>query len=88
MLELADLIGSIAPGYKKEFFGEVDTRSYRVNFDKIIKILGFKVDYTPQKGAEEIYEALESGKLVPNDRQYTIKWWEQLSKKENLWRTP
>lgn len=86
MLELADLIGSIKPGYEKEFFGEVDKRSYRVNFDKITNTLGFKVEYTPQKGAEEIYGALESGSLVPDPRHYTIKWWEHLSKKEDLWR--
>jgi len=55
MLELAELIGSIKPGYKKEFYGEIDKRSYRVNFDKITKTLNFKVKYTPQDGAREIF---------------------------------
>jgi len=84
MLELADLIGSIKPGCKKEFFGEVDKRSYRVNFDKIAKTLGFKPKYTPEKAAKEIYEALESGELVPEERHYTIKWWKQLSEKQDM----
>ena len=86
MLELADLTGSIAPSYRKEFFGEVDNRSYRVDFSKIAKILRFKAEYTPQKSAEEIYKALECGELVPAERHYTIKWWERLSKEEDLWR--
>jgi len=64
MLELADLIGSIRPGFKKEFFGEVDKRSYRVNFDKIKKVLNFNVEYTPEKGAKEVYSALENGSFM------------------------
>lgn len=86
MLELSDLIGSIAAGYKREFFGEVDKRSYRANFDKIAEKLKFRVEHTPQKGATEILQALKNGELVPNEKHYTIKWWELLSKKENLWR--
>jgi len=86
MLELADLIGSIRPGFRKEFFGEVDKRSYRVNFNKIKKILNFNVEYTPEKGAEEVYRALENGELVPHEKHYTIKWWKYVSKKEDLWR--
>jgi len=86
MLELADLIGSIKPGYRKEFFGEVDKRSYRVNFNKITKTLNFTAEYTPQKAAREIYKALESGKLVPDEKHYTIKWWKHISEKQNLWR--
>ena len=86
MLELADLIGSIRPGYKKEFYGEVDKRSYRVNFDKITETLNFKVKYTPQDGAREIFQALDNGTLIPEDRHYTIKWWKKLSERENLWR--
>ena len=87
MLELANLVGSVVPCYETEFFGEVDKRSYRVNFNKIAETLGFQVEYTPQRGAEEVYEALGSGKLVPDERHYTIKWWAHLSKRENLWRT-
>ena len=86
MLELADLIGSIRPGFKKEFFGEVDKRSYRVNFDKIKKVLNFNVEYTPEKGAKEVYSALENGELVPHEKHYTIKWWKYISEKEDLWR--
>ena len=87
MLELAELIGSIKPGYKKEFYGEIDKRSYRVNFDKITKTLNFKVKYTPQDGAKEIFKALDDGTLTPEDKHYTIKWWKKISEKENLWRT-
>ena len=37
-----------------------DQRNYKVNFDKVKKILNFETKYTIQHGIKEIREALES----------------------------
>jgi len=77
--QLAKLIGdSIGSGYKIEWYGEPDTRSYRVDFSKITEILGFKTKYTPVEGAREIYEALKSGTIVDSDEAYVIRWYKRL----------
>jgi|TARA_B100000315_G_C14484193_1_gene544389 nucleoside-diphosphate-sugar epimerase len=38
-----------------------DQRNYKVNFDKVKKILNFEVKYTIQHGIKEIYKAIELG---------------------------
>lgn len=83
--EVAELVGNSVKGCSFEFYGDPDSRSYRVNFDKISRVLGFRTNYTPQDGAQEICEALASKKLVPQDNHWVIKWWVKLSKEENLW---
>lgn len=77
--DLAELIGnSIGKPYKIEWYGEPDIRSYRVNFTKIRKQLGFKTLYTPAEGAREIYEALESGQIAETPETNVIRWWKLL----------
>ncbi|MCS7120441.1 MAG: NAD(P)-dependent oxidoreductase [Nitrososphaerota archaeon] len=77
--DLAKLIGeSIGVSYEIEWYGEPDTRSYIVNFDKISNKLGFKAAYTPGKGAKEIFDNLKQGILKDTDETYVIKWYKQL----------
>ena len=38
----------------------IDKRNYRVNFEKVRKVLNFKAEYTVQDGVKEIYEAIKS----------------------------
>lgn len=55
----------------------IDTRSYRVSFDKIAEKLGFKPHRTPQDGAREVTEALQRG--LPADlKTRTIDWYKKL----------
>ncbi|MEM2405736.1 MAG: NAD(P)-dependent oxidoreductase [Candidatus Methanomethylicaceae archaeon] len=74
--ELAKLIGdSIGKPYNIEWYGEPDTRSYRVDFTKISKKLKFVTSYTPIEGAREIYKALENGIITETPETNVIRWW-------------
>lgn len=72
----------VAKGLGKPFeftwYGEPDHRSYRVNFDKIKSVLGFTPDWTADKGAAEIAEALESGAVKANEITKTVSWYASL----------
>ena len=83
--EVAELVGNSVKGCTSEFYGDPDNRSYKVNFDKISRILGFRTKYTPEDGTQEICAALEKGRLTPQDNHWVIKWWEKLSREGNLW---
>lgn len=76
---LAKIIGSaLHIPLKIEWYGSPDKRSYRVSFNKIRKILGFRPDYTPKEGALEVYEALESAKVTDSIRTKTVEWYKHL----------
>lgn len=77
--ELAKKIGdSSKRPYTLEWYGELDKRTYFVNFQKINRILNFKADYYPEDAVKEIMNALNCG--IIEDALYTkvIAWWEHL----------
>ena len=76
---LAKMIGeAIGEPIDIEWYGSPDKRSYRVNFDKIRNVLGFKPDYTPKDGAKEVYEALENGIVTDSLKTRTVEWYKYL----------
>jgi nucleoside-diphosphate-sugar epimerase len=82
---LAKLIGEAAGvDYDLEWYGEPDTRSYRVKFDKINQVLGFKTIYTPQHGVKEIFDGLQKGIIKDEPSTRVINWCTQLVKEEKL----
>lgn len=65
--------------FNYEWYGLPDYRSYRVSFQKIREVLGFKTEYTPRDGAQEVYEALQKGILNPDDpKTITVQWYKHL----------
>jgi nucleoside-diphosphate-sugar epimerase len=80
IFELAQRVATaIGVEFNYEWYGFPDHRSYRVNFDKIKEVLNFYPDYTIEDGAREIYEALKSGKLDPDDpATITVEWYKRL----------
>jgi len=70
--------------YELEWYGDPDTRSYRVNFDKIKDTLGFKPDFTPEDATKEIYEALENGEISETIKTKTVQWYKHLLESEKL----
>ncbi|HFC97762.1 MAG TPA: SDR family oxidoreductase [Thermosulfurimonas dismutans] len=67
--------------FEYEWYGLPDHRSYRVSFKKIKKVLGFEPEYNAEKGAVEVWEALKSGKLDPDDpKTITVEWYKYLLK--------
>ena len=85
IIELARLIGeSIGIDYRIEWYGDRDTRSYRVNFDKISKVLGVKTKFSAEKGAKEVYLALQSGEARDTEETHIIKWYKLLQDRGNF----
>lgn len=68
--------------FEYEWYGLPDHRSYRVSFKKIKEVLDFTPEYNAEKGALEVWEALKSGKLDPDDpKTITVEWYKHLLRK-------
>jgi nucleoside-diphosphate-sugar epimerase len=68
--ELADIVADVVPGCRVEFAtdGGPDLRCYRVNFDKISRLIPkFRPQWTARKGAQELYDAYRSVGLTAAD---------------------
>lgn len=68
--DIASIVESVVPGCKVEYApdGEPDKRTYRVNCDKIQRVLpDFKPQWTTQRGAEELYAAYREIGLTLDD---------------------
>lgn len=57
----------------------VDTRSYRVSFEKIKDALGFVPSMKPGDGAREVIGALSDGIVTHDVKTRTIDWYKKLS---------
>jgi nucleoside-diphosphate-sugar epimerase len=89
--ELAEIVAEIVPGCRVEYApdGGPDLRCYRVNCDKIRRLLpGFKPSWTARQGAQELYDAYRSAGLTAEDLEcgrYTrIRHIQQLLKSGSL----
>lgn len=68
--ELAEIVVETVPGSRVEYApgGGPDKRCYRVNCDKIQRVLPtFRPQWTARKGARELYEAFQAAGLVAGD---------------------
>src|ERR1700722_1833418 len=68
--ELADIVAEVVPGCQIEYApgGGPDLRCYRVNFDKIGRVLpGFQPHWTALEGARELYDAYRAVGLTTAD---------------------
>jgi nucleoside-diphosphate-sugar epimerase len=68
--DLASIVQETVPGCRIEYSpnGSPDPRSYRVNFEKIKKMLpGFRPSWDARRGARELYEACRAYKLTFED---------------------
>jgi len=82
-IQIFDLAKTVAEACNMQFnydwYGDCDTRSYRVSFDKIKKTLGFKPEISIKQGAKNVFDALNNGSLNPDDpRMITVKWYKHL----------
>lgn len=65
--DLATIVADIVPGCQLEFAPDAgpDKRSYRVNFDKIARIMpGFQPKWDARRGAKQLYEAYQNSNLT------------------------
>jgi nucleoside-diphosphate-sugar epimerase len=68
--DLADIVAATVPGCRVEYApdGGPDKRCYRINFDKIRRVLpGFRPQWTARNGAQELYEAYRAVGLTSAD---------------------
>jgi lipopolysaccharide/colanic/teichoic acid biosynthesis glycosyltransferase/nucleoside-diphosphate-sugar epimerase len=64
ILEVAEKVRKFVPGSGMDIKGDqVDARDYRVSFDKIHQVMGFKPRFTVDDGIREIADALASGRI-------------------------
>jgi|TARA_B110001454_G_C12696614_1_gene424683 nucleoside-diphosphate-sugar epimerase len=78
--EIADKVHEIVPNSEITYAKNAnkDTRSYRVDFNKIKNQLGYKTKWTLKKGIESIYENLKEKNFSENDfkdkKYYRVKY--------------
>ena len=71
--QVAEIIKELSPGSSIVQKGnDSDVRNYRVNFDKISHTLGFKPEWTVERGVQQVADALESGAVTDyRDNRYS-----------------
>jgi len=65
--DIANIVAEVVPGCRLEIAPDAspDTRSYRVNFDKIARMLpAFRPEYDVRRGAEQLYAAYRKSGLT------------------------
>jgi nucleoside-diphosphate-sugar epimerase len=89
--ELAEIVTTTVPGSKIEYApgGGPDKRCYRVNCDKIQRVLpSFQPQWTARKGAQELYDAYRAAGLtaadLKGDRYFRINRIERLQESRML----
>jgi len=69
----------------EEVLDDPDNRSYRVNFDKIRKVLGFKATKVIDDGIKEIRKALEKGTLTDSGTTtHTLRHYQYLMEADKI----
>jgi len=64
LTDISDIIQEVFPGVRVEHVDNNDLRNYRVNFDKIRNLTGFRASYTLRDGVEELRNALDEGRIT------------------------
>jgi nucleoside-diphosphate-sugar epimerase len=71
--------------FNYEWYGDCDTRSYRVSFNKIKDTLSYKPQTTIKKGAKTVFNALKNEILNPDDpRMITVQWYKHLLEMQQI----
>ena len=68
--DIAGIVAEVVPGCRLEVAADAspDRRSYRVNFDKIARVLpAFRPQFDVRRGAEQLYSAYRKSRLILNE---------------------
>ena len=76
-IQIFDLAKRVAEAcnlpFNYEWYGDCDTRSYRVSFKKIKEALNFKSQTSIKNRAKKVFDSLKDGRLNPDDpRMITV----------------
>ncbi len=64
LTDVAEVIRGVFPAVEVEHVDNADRRNYRVNFDKLLRLTGFRAQYSLRDGVEEIKKAFEEGLIT------------------------
>lgn len=79
VFEMAKAIAKkLSLDFNYEWYGSIDNRSYKVDFSKIRKTIGYKTKFGLGDGAKEIHKALKENKVIADERTITVKWYKHL----------
>jgi nucleoside-diphosphate-sugar epimerase len=85
---VAEIVRQHVPGTVVEVAPVVDQRNYRVSFDKIENVLGFRPERTVSDGVQEIAEAVASGQIADttDPRHSNVRALVETDARRILWR--
>ena len=76
---LADLVASsLTHTPSVEWYGDPDTRSYKVSFAKARSVLGFETETTPDVAAREIEAAILNSQIPDMMKTNTLGWYKHI----------
>jgi len=70
--------------FKKHWYGDPDSRSYRIGFKKFRNTLGFKTKFDISYGTRETYNALQKGKTTDSIKTKTVEWYKYLLESKKI----
>ncbi|MGP8246940.1 MAG: NAD-dependent epimerase/dehydratase family protein [Bryobacteraceae bacterium] len=64
LTEVSEIVRRVFPAVRIEHINNSDLRNYKVNFDKILNLTGFKARYTVEEGVAELKSAFDQGQIT------------------------
>ncbi len=85
VFRIAQIVRDVVPYTEVEVVpDDPDKRDYNVSFDKIGRVLDFRVEKTPYEGVVEIKQALERGKIDDGIHTRTVEYYRYLLEAERV----
>jgi nucleoside-diphosphate-sugar epimerase len=81
VIEVAEITQRVVGG-EISMYGDPDTRSYAVRFEKARSLLGFTPLFSVEDGVKQIYHELLLGNLRQDPRWITLKWYKSLLERD------
>ena len=70
--------------FRRSWYGDPDSRSYKISFKKIRDVLGYKTRWSVADGAREIYDALKKEKIDHGIQTRTVEWYKYLLRAQKI----
>jgi len=81
VIDVAEIVKRVAGG-EIAMYGDPDTRSYAVKFEKARRLLDFVPIFDVEDGVKQIYHELLIGNLRQDPRWITVKWYRYLIERD------
>ena len=70
--------------FLKKWYGDPDSRSYKISFNKVNKIIGYKTKFKVSDASKEIFTALKKGFVTDSIKTKTVEWYKHLIESKKL----